>query len=90
MAKRVFMIVLDSLGIGASPDASDFGDAGANTLHRISKSEKFKIDNLLRLGIGETAVRLDYGATKPAVQNIGLLVHHKHRREAQLLLIGTQ
>ncbi len=46
------MIVLDSLGIGASPDAADFGDAGANTLLRISKSKKFKIENLLRLGIG--------------------------------------
>ncbi len=51
-AKRVFVIVLDSLGIGAAPDAADFGDAGADTLRRISASDKFDIPNLLRLGIG--------------------------------------
>ena len=32
MAKRVFLIVLDSFGIGAAPDAKDFGDGGADTL----------------------------------------------------------
>lgn len=51
-AKRVFVIVLDSLGIGASPDAEDFGDSGADTLRRISASEKFNIPNLIKLGIG--------------------------------------
>ena len=51
MAKRVFWIVLDSLGIGESPDASEFGDSGANTLLSVSKSSKFKIDNLRLLGI---------------------------------------
>ena len=38
-AKRVFLIVLDSVGIGYAPDAADFGDAGANTMKRISASE---------------------------------------------------
>ena len=32
MAKRIFLIVLDSFGIGAEPDAPAFGDAGTNTL----------------------------------------------------------
>lgn len=50
--KRVFLIVLDSLGAGEAPDASEFGDAGAHTLRSISRSEKFHIPNLLRLGIG--------------------------------------
>lgn len=50
--KRVFLIVLDSFGVGAMPDAADFGDAGANTLRRISLSPKFKIPNLLSLGLG--------------------------------------
>ena len=50
--KRVFVIVLDSLGIGYEPDAELFGDVGANTLKSISKSEKFNIPNLLSLGIG--------------------------------------
>ena len=34
--KRIFLIVLDSLGIGAAPDAADFGDAGAHTLRSVS------------------------------------------------------
>ena len=50
--KRVFVIVLDSLGIGYEPDADLFGDVGANTLKSISESEKFNIPNLLRLGMG--------------------------------------
>ena len=34
--KRVFLIVLDSVGIGAMDDAADFGDAGTNTLKSAS------------------------------------------------------
>lgn len=49
--KRVFLIVLDSFGIGAMPDSADYGDIGVNTLGSISKSEKFKIDNLKKLGL---------------------------------------
>ena len=49
--KRVFLIVLDSLGIGAMPDAADYGDVGANTLYSISKSEEFRIKNLRKLGL---------------------------------------
>ena len=49
---RTFLFVLDSLGIGALPDAKDFGDAGANTLKRIAGSPYFKIPNLLKMGLG--------------------------------------
>ena len=49
---RTFLFVLDSLGIGALPDAEDFGDLGANTLKRISKSPYFIIPNLLKMGLG--------------------------------------
>lgn len=50
--KRVFVIVLDSLGIGAMPDASEYGDEGADTLGHISeRAEKFQIPNLQRLGL---------------------------------------
>ena len=34
MEKRVFLIVLDSFGIGAEPDAAAFGDEGTNTLEK--------------------------------------------------------
>lgn len=52
--KRIFLIVLDSLGIGEAPDADKFSDLGANTLKRISASREFNIPNLLRLGLGES------------------------------------
>lgn len=50
--KRLFLIVLDSVGVGALPDAAAFGDRDADTMRRISKSEKFHIPNLVSLGIG--------------------------------------
>lgn len=49
---RVFIIVLDSLGIGAMADAEEFGDAGADTLGHISQTvEQLDIPNLRRLGL---------------------------------------
>ena len=50
--KRVFIIVLDSVGIGYAADAAAFGDLGANTMKRISASEKFSVPTLLSLGLG--------------------------------------
>ena len=49
--KRIFLIVLDSFGIGASPDAADFGDENTNTLGGVVKSEKFYCPNLQKLGL---------------------------------------
>lgn len=51
MIKRIFLIVLDSFGVGEAPDADKFGDVGSNTLRSISKSPKFKADNLRKLGM---------------------------------------
>lgn len=48
--KRVFLVVLDSFGIGDAPDAKIFGDEGANTLKSISQSPDFCIDNLKKIG----------------------------------------
>ena len=53
MKKRVFLIVLDSFGIGECPDSCDFGDEGANTLYRISQSRNFSIPTLSSLGLGK-------------------------------------
>lgn len=50
--KRAFLIVLDSFGIGALPDARLFGDAGANTLKSVSKTGVLNIPNLISLGLG--------------------------------------
>ena len=49
--KRVFLIVLDSVGIGAMPDAAEFGDAGANTLRSASKGSCFHMPNMANLGL---------------------------------------
>lgn len=51
MNKRIFLIVLDSFGIGELPDAEKYGDLGSNTLAAISKSNYFQIDNLKKLGL---------------------------------------
>lgn len=49
---RIFVIVLDSLGIGAAPDAARFGDAGADTLGHIDRvAEHLVIPNLTKLGL---------------------------------------
>ena len=51
--KRIFLIVLDSMGVGAMDDASKFGDEGADTLGHISENRnEFNIPNLQQLGIG--------------------------------------
>jgi len=50
--KRIFTIVLDSLGAGAMPDAADYGDVGTDTLGHISQAvNEFHIPNLQKLGM---------------------------------------
>lgn len=49
--KRVFLIVLDSVGIGEMPDAAAYGDEGSNTVYAASKSPHFSAPNLQRLGL---------------------------------------
>ncbi len=69
MNKRVFLIVLDSLGIGELDDAYQFGDKGSNTLASIRKSTFFNCPNLEKLGLfniegvtgGITAPKASYG-----------------------------
>lgn len=51
MAKRVILIVMDSFGIGAEPDADLFGDEGTNTLKACTSSEEFRANNLAKLGL---------------------------------------
>lgn len=54
MCNRVILIVLDSVGIGALPDAKDYGDEGSNTVSNIASymGMDFSIPNLLNLGLG--------------------------------------
>ena len=50
--KRIFTVVIDSLGVGALPDAANYGDTGTDTLGHISQAmDSFKIPNLQKLGM---------------------------------------
>lgn len=51
MAKRVFLIVLDSFGVGELPDAADFGDKGANTLRSCINTGKLNVPNMTKIGL---------------------------------------
>jgi len=49
MGKRVFLIVLDSFGIGEMKDAAEYGDVGVNTLRSVSKSAQFEMPNMAKM-----------------------------------------
>ena len=50
--KRIFTIVIDSLGVGAMPNAAEYDDEGCDTLGHIDASmPKFHIPNLAKLGL---------------------------------------
>ncbi|MCQ4834672.1 phosphopentomutase [[Clostridium] symbiosum] len=49
--KRVFLIVLDSVGIGEMPDADEYGDAGSNTIAAAASSPSFSMPNMQKLGL---------------------------------------
>lgn len=51
--KRVFLMVLDSCGIGALPDADAFGDAGTHTLRSCYETGKLQVPNMCKLGLGQ-------------------------------------
>ena len=50
--KRIFLIVLDSCGVGAMPDAEAFGDVGVDTLRACATSDKLHIPNMIAAGMG--------------------------------------
>lgn len=50
--KRIFLIVLDSCGVGDLPDCEKFGDKGCHTLRSCSASSQFSIPNLIAAGLG--------------------------------------
>ena len=73
--KRVFLIVADSAGIGAEPDAEQFGDAGTNTwAHTAQAAGGLKVPNMEAMGIGELA---DILGVKPV---------HEHRHAFSMRL----
>lgn len=63
--KRIFTVVVDSLGVGALPDAADYGDAGTDTLGHISQGmDGFHIPNLQKLGMANLHPLKQVGAVE--------------------------
>ena len=62
---RIFLTVLDSLGIGELPDASLYGDAGSDTLKSIYKSKDFYAPNLTRMGLFNVEGTPDVSSQNP-------------------------
>ncbi len=71
--KRVFLIVLDSVGAGYEPDAHLFGDVGANTLLSCSKSPEFQMNNMISMGLGNVEGLSFLGAVKAPTGAYGRL-----------------
>lgn len=68
---RAFVLVLDSVGVGAAADAAAYGDVGSDTLGHVAdwyarQGQRFALPNLARLGIGEVA-RLSTGRVPPGL-----------------------
>jgi len=82
--KRIFLIVLDSLGIGAQEDAGRFGDNGSNTLGSICKHENFFAPNLKRLGLFHIEGVETAGGSDP----IGAYARMRERSAAKDTTVG--
>ena len=72
MNKRVILMILDSLGVGALPDSEKYGDIGVNTLNNIAKNvDRFDIPNLIEMGIGNLEGITDVPSTEKAIGAFG-------------------
>ncbi|HUU12448.1 MAG TPA: phosphopentomutase [Terriglobia bacterium] len=61
---RIILVVLDSVGVGAMPDAADYGDEGRDTLGHIAELRRLDLPNMVRLGLAN--IRPLAGVTPPA------------------------
>ncbi len=75
MTKRVFLIVLDSFGVGALPDAAKYGDEGSNTLKACYNSGALQVPNLEKLGLFQLD-GMDYPKTCVPMGAYGRLAEH--------------
>ena len=69
--ERIIWVVLDSVGIGALPDADAYGDVGRNTLGHIAESRPLQLPNLQRLGLGNIAPLAHLRATEKPLASYG-------------------
>jgi phosphopentomutase len=82
--KRVFLIVLDSFGIGAMPDSESFGDVGVNTLAACATSPELNIPNMVAAGLG----CIDGVSCLPKGQHTGAIARLRERSMGKDTTIG--
>ena len=82
--KRVFLIVLDSFGIGAMPDSESFGDVGVNTLAACATSKYLNIPNMIAAGLGN----IDGVSCLPKVEHNGAIARMKEASMGKDTTIG--
>lgn len=85
MNRRVFLIVLDSFGIGYEPDAAEFGDVGANTLASVAASDKFSVPMMKKMGFFNID-GVEVGEKEP--QPIGAYARLQERSKGKDTTIG--
>ncbi|MBQ4137615.1 MAG: phosphopentomutase [Clostridia bacterium] len=84
MRKRIFLIIFDSFGIGALPDADKFGDDGANTLKSVSRSDKFNVPTLISLGLDKNDGVDLTGSDKPTIGAYGRCIEASQGKDTTI------
>ncbi|TAJ96501.1 MAG: phosphopentomutase, partial [Candidatus Manganitrophaceae bacterium] len=84
--KRVLLLVLDGVGVGALPDADQYGDAGSDTLGRISHAvEGFRLPTMEKWGLGRID---DLGGVAPIPDPVGHFGKMAERSAGKDTVIG--
>ena len=84
--KRIFVVVMDSLGVGAMEDSPEFGDVGVNTLGHISQAvDSFEIPNLQKMGMANLCPLNQVG---PAVKPLAYYTKLKERSRGKDTMTG--
>ena len=77
MPKKCILLVIDSLGVGAAPDAKEYGDENANTFGNVSKTVgPLKLPTFNKLGFGKMTSIDDYRQKNTRVLLGDLLKNH--------------
>jgi len=83
MSKRAIIIVLDGVGIGAAPDASDYGDVGSDTLGNLSRAVGgMQLPHLERAGLGNIAALAGVAPVPSPDGAWGLMVPHSAGKDS--------
>lgn len=81
MYKRIFLIVMDSLGAGEAPDAYKFNDVGSNTIYHISENYQLTIPNLQSLGYSNLTRIKDVAPLKNPKGVFGILEEQSNGKD---------